>query len=154
MYLVLSAGITLTTAFLCASIVQANATGAKEGASHLSGQGASHLSAAGVDFERQIQPIIEKHCLECHSQDKRKGGLSLANYADALDGGRNGPAIRPGNAARSILIHRVTGAPEPQMPTDKEDRKSTRLNSSHLGISYAVFCLKKKNNKQPCKYND
>src|SRR5262245_63934620 len=28
------------------------------------------------------------------------------------------------------------------------DRKSTRLNSSHLGISYAVFCLKKKNNKK------
>src|SRR5438045_9703366 len=27
---------------------------------------------------------------------------------------------------------------------DKGDRKSTRLNSSHLGISYAVFCLKKK----------
>src|SRR5205814_10488266 len=27
---------------------------------------------------------------------------------------------------------------------DREDRKSTRLNSSHLGISYAVFCLKKK----------
>src|ERR1039458_5020628 len=26
---------------------------------------------------------------------------------------------------------------------DKRDRKSTRLNSSHLGISYAVFCLKK-----------
>src|SRR5205814_9408226 len=32
------------------------------------------------------------------------------------------------------------------------DRKSTRLNSSHLGISYAVFCLKKKkkNTKQQC----
>src|SRR5438045_5735840 len=29
---------------------------------------------------------------------------------------------------------------------DLEDRKSTRLNSSHLGISYAVFCLKKKKN--------
>src|SRR5256885_5062594 len=29
-----------------------------------------------------------------------------------------------------------------------EDRKSTRLNSSHLVISYAVFCLKKKKNKQ------
>src|ERR1039458_1162819 len=29
-----------------------------------------------------------------------------------------------------------------------KDRKSTRLNSSHLGISYAVFCLKKKKNKQ------
>src|SRR2546430_7455616 len=29
---------------------------------------------------------------------------------------------------------------------DAEDRKSTRLNSSHSQISYAVFCLKKKNN--------
>src|SRR5437899_8715583 len=29
------------------------------------------------------------------------------------------------------------------------DRKSTRLNSSHLGISYAVFCLKKKNLSRP-----
>ena len=28
------------------------------------------------------------------------------------------------------------------------DRKSTRLNSSHLGISYAVFCLKKKKKKK------
>src|SRR5436853_508831 len=30
-------------------------------------------------------------------------------------------------------------------PIRAQDRKSTRLNSSHLGISYAVFCLKKKN---------
>src|SRR5690625_6451305 len=28
---------------------------------------------------------------------------------------------------------------------DRQDRKSTRLNSSHVAISYAVFCLKKKN---------
>src|SRR5258705_1641598 len=32
--------------------------------------------------------------------------------------------------------------------TSALDRKSTRLNSSHLGISYAVFCLKKKNKDQ------
>src|SRR2546430_3880066 len=30
-------------------------------------------------------------------------------------------------------------------PADRQDRKSTRLNSSHSQISYAVFCLKKKN---------
>src|SRR5262245_56752141 len=89
----------------------------------LSRESASHLSQPTpplVDFERQIQPIINDRCLECHSQDKRKGGLSLASYADALDGGRNGPAIRPGNATRSILIHRLTGAVEPQMPKDKD----------------------------------
>src|SRR5256885_8497819 len=35
-----------------------------------------------------------------------------------------------------------------QLLADRLDRKSTRLNSSHLVISYAVFCLKKKNNLQ------
>src|SRR5256885_2826482 len=40
--------------------------------------------------------------------------------------------LQRGAAARSIV------------PNDKADRKSTRLNSSHLVISYAVFCLKKK----------
>src|SRR5262245_64321909 len=42
---------------------------------------------------------------------------------------------------------RVTEARGPQLQTldlQHIDRKSTRLNSSHLGISYAVFCLKKK----------
>jgi len=34
-----------------------------------------------------------------------------------------------------------------QRPSMAQDRKSTRLNSSHLGISYAVFCLKKKKQK-------
>src|SRR3712207_7114371 len=34
----------------------------------------------------------------------------------------------------------------------EQDRKSTRLNSSHANISYAVFCLKKNNNEQlPCR---
>src|SRR5205814_6253375 len=35
-----------------------------------------------------------------------------------------------------------------------EDRKSTRLNSSHLGISYAVFCLKKKKKIKRYKHSD
>src|SRR5256885_9688531 len=37
------------------------------------------------------------------------------------------------------------------LPADPlQDRKSTRLNSSHLVISYAVFCLKKKNSTHGC----
>src|SRR3712207_7645483 len=36
---------------------------------------------------------------------------------------------------------------------DKEDRKSTRLNSSHANISYAVFCLKKKTTQQTTASN-
>src|SRR5258705_5722656 len=47
---------------------------------------------------------------------------------------------------RDDLVHAVVD-PEDGL----QDRKSTRLNSSHLGISYAVFCLKKKN---PLNVND
>src|SRR5690606_40172860 len=48
----------------------------------------------------------------------------------------------------------ITLPPTTLLPVQKEnrvdetgDRKSTRLNSSHVKISYAVFCLKKKNNR-------
>src|SRR5690349_22182246 len=40
------------------------------------------------------------------------------------------------------------GSSKPNGPTPVRDRKSTRLNSSHVEISYAVFCLKKKKKKQ------
>src|SRR3712207_7712657 len=36
-----------------------------------------------------------------------------------------------------------------EMTDESVDRKSTRLNSSHANISYAVFCLKKKKNNRP-----
>src|SRR5437899_8841656 len=44
-------------------------------------------------------------------------------------------------------LTRVTAVPVPAPTNDHQDRKSTRLNSSHLGISYAVFCLKKKSHR-------
>src|SRR5207244_6987957 len=42
----------------------------------------------------------------------------------------------------------VLGRPEAKQHVGERDRKSTRLNSSHQIISYAVFCLKKKKNTQ------
>src|SRR5256885_5455479 len=53
-----------------------------------------------------------------------------------------------------ILEPRLLICDEPvsalDIPTQQQiDRKSTRLNSSHLVISYAVFCLKKKNTDRP-----
>src|SRR5690625_6029152 len=49
--------------------------------------------------------------------------------------------------ARGHAIIEVEDASEEQPLTVPEDRKSTRLNSSHVAISYAVFCLKKKKRK-------
>src|SRR5205814_6876356 len=51
-----------------------------------------------------------------------------------------------------ISIHGNNAADDVNVTFPKLDRKSTRLNSSHLGISYAVFCLKKKKKNEPIDY--
>src|SRR5699024_12418074 len=56
---------------------------------------------------------------------------------------------RGGQAAPARLAPSGDGTPRPRRGARAHldgDRKSTRLNSSHVSISYAVFCLKKKNN--------
>src|SRR2546426_7115614 len=55
-----------------------------------------------------------------------------------------------GASARGEGHATVLGGPEVRLTwlADTLDRKSTRLNSSHLVISYAVFCLKKKKKKK------
>src|SRR6266498_4346874 len=68
---------------------------------------------------------------------------------------RRRPYIRsPVNAAANLAPHArngtVNGAARPCSPP-RGDRKSTRLNSSHVRISYAVFCLKKKKKKKKTK---
>src|SRR5690242_21583858 len=57
---------------------------------------------------------------------------------------------QPGDERSPFRTRRAepdTARAQPEMPHEHyvEDRKSTRLNSSYLSISYAVFCLKKKN---------
>src|SRR2546426_1812886 len=61
---------------------------------------------------------------------------------------RESRAGHQGVLARPAALRRVPRRPVARRDARSEaDRKSTRLNSSHLVISYAVFCLKKKNNK-------
>src|SRR2546422_5317759 len=73
---------------------------------------------------------------------KREGRSRCPRRADR--------AFSRGDSSRLSLI-RCVGAPHPRIaasgPKEAADRKSTRLNSSHGYISYAVFCLKKKKKK-------
>src|SRR3712207_8482816 len=58
-------------------------------------------------------------------------------------------AAHPVHAEAAAAVARGgAGLPQPQRADEPHlrDRKSTRLNSSHANISYAVFCLKKKKN--------
>src|SRR5687768_18423098 len=60
------------------------------------------------------------------------------------------PARPPRRACNSVRNRRgeTRAAPRDVSPSGRRDRKSTRLNSSHGYISYAVFCLKKKKKKK------
>src|SRR5438477_6031753 len=60
--------------------------------------------------------------------------------------------FRSNKSSREPIIKSVPSSPGRTrirpLPNGSPDRKSTRLNSSHMSISYAVFCLKKKKNPQ------
>src|SRR3989442_10000915 len=57
------------------------------------------------------------------------------------------PMVRDAKASLNFLRVMVWSASNCRIVVSTRDRKSTRLNSSHVRISYAVFCLKKKNSR-------
>jgi hypothetical protein len=63
---------------------------------------------AKVDFAKDIQPIFQKRCTECHGPEKQKGKLRLDSKEAAFKGGKDGPVITPGNAEKSELYRRIT----------------------------------------------
>lgn len=87
-------------------------------------------SADGVDYYRDVQPILEAKCYSCHQGGDAKGGLSLDTLAAALKGGKSdGAAIVPGKPAESAVLLRATADPDDIMPPEG---KGESLNRAEL----------------------
>ena len=57
-----------------------------------------------IDYESQIQPIFNNHCIECHVSVNGSGALELDSYEYLMQGdSNNGPAVIPFNADSSLL---------------------------------------------------
>jgi mono/diheme cytochrome c family protein len=85
-----------------------------------------------IDFAKDVQPILEKSCLKCHSAEKAKGKLLLDTREHAIKGGENGPDIIPGDSAKSSLIHFTARLVEDsEMPPIG---KGEPLSSQQIGI--------------------
>src|SRR5690625_5409403 len=97
-----------------------------------------HISSLSLHDALPISWVFER------SDDIRLKTLEPVS----VDGYGKKDADRLMNDVRQMMIRQLSewrGVPENEV--DGIDRKSTRLNSSHVAISYAVFCLKKKTNK-------
>ncbi len=86
-----------------------------------------------VDFVRDIQPLLETHCVACHREGHDDGGLRLDHQPGAMAGGESGRGIVPGKSSAS-MIYTATILPEDHddlMPPVRDggplDRRLTRL---------------------------
>ena len=84
---------------------------------------APHLIASNTTefdfFEKNVRPLLVKHCYECHSSNagKSKGGLLLDTQQGWASGGDSGPSLVPHDPEASLLIQAVRyGDPDIEMP--------------------------------------
>jgi hypothetical protein len=72
-----------------------------------------------VDFIRDIQPILQNTCYECHGAKKTKAHLRLDSRDGIMKGGETGAIVVPGNGERSVIVRRLLGLDgEDRMPKD------------------------------------
>ncbi len=84
------------------------------------------LGDEGETFKRQVEPILKK-CVRCHSGDTPSGGLRLTDRSKALRGGESGPAITPGDPAKSLLISMTaTQKMPPKKPLTNQEVETLR----------------------------
>ena len=90
--------------------------------------------ALTVNFVRDIQPILESRCLECHNPDKVKGELLMHTAEALLKGGDSGAGIVPGKPEASEILKRVVLAADHDdvMPPKKSGAPLTAQQSQAL----------------------
>src|SRR5260370_39347373 len=75
-----------------------------------------------IDFQRDIRPLFEARCYECHGDKKQKSGLRLDRRQSVLRGGDSGkPAVVAGRSGERILLQQntSTGPEEITPPQDQ-----------------------------------
>jgi len=79
------------------------------------------VGADKIDFVRDIQPIFKATCCSCHGPEKQKGALRLDSKTLAMQGGKNGKSILPGDSKNSYLMQRIRGEGDENRMPEKAD---------------------------------
>jgi hypothetical protein len=105
-----------------------------------------------LTFEKDVRPIFRAHCFDCHGAgEELEGGLDLRLVRSMESGGESGPAIEKGNAAESLLVHRIKSGemppgehrvPEGQIETIERwiaaGAKTSRAESASIGPGLGI----------------
>jgi mono/diheme cytochrome c family protein len=70
--------------------------------------------AGPVSYSRQIAPIFQAKCAECHGAETQEAGLNLSTYELAMKGSEYGTVIEAGDADGSLLVEMVAAGEMPQ----------------------------------------
>ena len=80
-----------------------------------------------IDYAKDIKPILEDKCIDCHGPDKQKSKYRVDLREDAIKGGSSDEAaIVPGNSAKSIFVHYVARLVEDMEMPPKEKYALTK----------------------------
>ena len=82
------------------------------------------IFAAVPDFQKDIQPLMTKYCVECHGSTKPKAGVRLDSY-DAIIAKSRKQSVVPGDPDKSKLVMTMTGAAKLMPPKKFTPRPTT-----------------------------
>ncbi|MBI5394653.1 MAG: PSD1 domain-containing protein [Verrucomicrobia bacterium] len=87
-------------------------------------------AARRVEFSKDIKPILQGTCAQCHGRGKSKGGLRIDTRETFIKGGETGPAAVPGDSAKSLVVELVSGFnPDMVMP-----QKGSKLKPEQVAL--------------------
>jgi hypothetical protein len=103
--------------------------------------------AEKLSFERHVRPILKEYCFECHGAGARlKGGLDLRLKRFLVQGGDNGPAIVPGDAAKSPLLRRLRAG---EMPPGEKKVPAAKIAVIEQWLAQGAVALRPEPEKLP-----
>ncbi len=91
-------------------------------------------AADGVDFLRDVKPILAQRCFRCHSSLEQEGSLRLDSVDAILKGGNNGTVVVPGKSRDSRLIAAVERRGDLKMPPEGQTLSESQIATLRIWI--------------------